>query len=86
MTEVRYCRTKLGEEDRERMDRSYGLSDHTCHKFSETKNYYCWSKDLQIQPKEPTVPPEQHIQKLSEADYKELDGKKNGQTEAPDTK
>ena len=41
MTEVRYCRTKLGEEERERMDRSYGLSDHPCHKFSETKNYYC---------------------------------------------
>ena len=27
MTEVQYCRTKLGEEERERMDRSYGLSD-----------------------------------------------------------
>ena len=27
MTEVLYCRTKLAEEERERMDRSYGLSD-----------------------------------------------------------
>ena len=27
MTEVQYCRTKLGEEERERMDRSYELSD-----------------------------------------------------------
>ena len=25
MTEVRYYRTKLGEEEREKMDRSYGL-------------------------------------------------------------
>ena len=28
MTEVRYCRTKLGEEERERMNRGYGLSDN----------------------------------------------------------
>ena len=27
MTEVRYCRTKLGELEREMLDRSYGLSD-----------------------------------------------------------
>ena len=27
MTEVQYYRKKLGEEERERMDRSYGLSD-----------------------------------------------------------
>ena len=37
MTEVRYFRTKHGEEESERMDRSYG--PFTCHKFSETKNY-----------------------------------------------
>ena len=65
MTEVHYCRTKLGEEEKKGMDRSYGLCqrDHPCHTFSETKNYYCWSKDPPMQPKEPTVPPEQNIQK-----------------------
>ena len=40
-----------------------GVMDHPCHKFSETKNYYCWSKDPPIQPKEPTVPSDQHVQK-----------------------
>ena len=27
MTKVRYCRTKVGEEEKERMGRSYGLGD-----------------------------------------------------------
>ena len=59
MTEVPFCRTKLSEEERERMDRSYGLSEKgTFNKSSETKNYYCWSKDQSIKLKEPTVPPE----------------------------
>ena len=31
-----------------------------------------------MQPKELTVPPEQHVQKFLEAIYKELDGKMNG--------
>ena len=49
-------------------------------------NYYYWSKDPPIQPKEPTVPAEQHVQKLSRQFYQELDGNMNGQIEAPDPK
>ena len=56
--------TEDDEKERESMDRSYGLSGKGTihHIFSETNNYYCWSKDPPIQPKEPTVPPEHRIQ------------------------
>ena len=46
------------------MDRSYGLSDKgTIHVINFLKQRITMSKDPLIQPKEPTVPPEQHVQR-----------------------
>ena len=85
MKVVLYCRIKLGEEERERMDRSYGVSDkgniHVIH-FLKQRIKYCWSKDPSIQPLQ------YHRNNMFRSDqrqfYKELDEKMNGQTEAPD--
>ena len=80
MTELRYCRAKLGEEERERMDMSYGVSDKgTIHVINflkqrittaGAKNHQCNQRNLQY-----------HQNNMFRNDqrqfYKELDGKMN---------
>ena len=89
MTELRYFRIKLGEEEMERMDRSYGLSDKgTIHVKTILKQRITTAgarirrynqRNLQYHQNNMFRNDQRQI-------YKELDGKMNGQTEAPDPK
>ena len=75
MTEVRYCRTKLGEEESERMDRSYGLSDkETIHVINFVKRRIT-TAGAKIRRYN-----QRHLQ------YHQNNGKMIGQTETPDPK
>ena len=63
MTEVRYCRKKLGEEEKERMDRSYGLSEKgTTHiiNFLKQRITTGGAKIRRYNQRNP-VPTEQHV-------------------------
>ena len=66
MTEVRYSRTKLSEKERERMNRSYGLRDKGIIHVVNFLKQKVTTAGAKIQTKEPTIPPEQLVQKRPE--------------------
>ena len=87
MTEVRYSRIQLGEEEKKRMDRSYGLSDKgTIHVISFLKQRITTTVAKISRYNQRNL--QYHQNNMLRNDrrqfYKELDGNTNGQREAPD--
>ena len=89
MTEVRYCRTKLGEYKRERMNRSYGLSDKgtiNVINFLKQRNTTAGAKICLYNQRNLQYHQNNMFRKEQRQFYKELDRNMNGQSEAPYTK
>ena len=86
---VPYCRTKLGKEEREMMDRSYGLSDKgTINVINFLKQIITTARSNIRRYNQRNL--QYHQNNMFRNDpiqfYKEPDGKINGKSEAPDRK
>ena len=85
MTEVQYCRRKLGEKERERMDMSDKGVIHVIN-FLKQRITTAGAKICRYNQRNLQYHQNNMFRNDQRQFYKELDGKMNGQSETPDTK